>query len=170
MINWKHSENTLRVSDKDLPAGLLFILRELHHAEHEAFVVGGSIRDIFLNRTVYDWDVATSATPAEVIERFERVIETGLQHGTVTVCVAKETYESADELILAAQALARDIAANAPLGVREAKRMFDEIEHLALADALDHSRGPRMALNDTYDFKEGVTAFVEKRKPVFTGT
>ena len=93
MINWKHSRNTLRVSDKDLPAGLLFILRELNQAGHEAFVVGGSIRDIFLNRTVYDWDVATSATPVEVMNQFERVIETGLQHGTVTVCVGKETYE-----------------------------------------------------------------------------
>ena len=93
MINWKHSGNTLRVSDKDLPAGLLFILRELNQAGHEAFVVGGSIRDIFLNRTVYDWDVATSATPVEVMDHFERVIETGLQHGTVTVCVGKETYE-----------------------------------------------------------------------------
>ena len=83
--------------------------------------------------------------------------------------VAQETYDTAEELMEAAQALARDIAANAPLGVREAKRMFDEIEHLALADALEHSRGPRMALNDTNDFKEGVAAFAEKRKPVFTG-
>jgi enoyl-CoA hydratase/carnithine racemase len=83
--------------------------------------------------------------------------------------VAQETYDSPEDLVEAAQALARDIAANAPLGVREAKRMFDEIEHLPLADALEHSRGPRMALNSTEDFKEGVTAFAEKRKPVFTG-
>ena len=68
-----------------------------------------------------------------------------------------------------AQGLARDIAANAPLGVREAKRMFDEIEHLALAEALEHSRAPRMALNDTRDFREGVTAFAEKRRPNFIG-
>jgi enoyl-CoA hydratase/carnithine racemase len=83
--------------------------------------------------------------------------------------VAAETYDSAEELVEAAQALAKDIAANAPLGVREAKRMFDEIEHLALKDALEHSRAPRMALNDTRDFKEGLTAFAEKRKPVFVG-
>lgn len=83
--------------------------------------------------------------------------------------VAKKTYESAEELVEAAKALAKDIAANAPLGVREAKRMFDEIEHLALKDALEHSRAPRMALNNTSDFKEGVKAFAEKRKPVFVG-
>jgi enoyl-CoA hydratase/carnithine racemase len=70
--------------------------------------------------------------------------------------VVAETYDSAEELVEAAQALAKGIAANAPLGVREAKRMFDEIEHLALKDALEHSRAPRMALNDTRDFMEGV--------------
>ena len=83
--------------------------------------------------------------------------------------VAVETYDSAEALVEAAQALARDIAANAPLGVREAKRMFDDIEHLALAEGLERCRGPRMALNATRDFQEGLTAFAEKRKPVFVG-
>ena len=69
----------------------------------------------------------------------------------------------------ATQSLARDIAANAPLGIREAKRVFDDIQHLSLEDGLAYSLEPRMALNFTEDFQEGLRAFAEKRSAVFRG-
>ena len=53
------------------------------------------MRDSILNRPVHDWDICTSATPSEMLEIFKdkKIIETGLQHGTVTVVVDGEPYE-----------------------------------------------------------------------------
>lgn len=62
------------------------ILTQLHDCGHEAFVVGGCVRDSLLGFSPKDWDVTTSATPEEVKLALapHRLIETGLRHGTVT--------------------------------------------------------------------------------------
>ena len=62
---------------------------------HSAYVVGGCVRDSILGRKPNDWDICTSATPAEMLDIFKdkRIIETGLQHGTVTVVVNGVPYE-----------------------------------------------------------------------------
>lgn len=75
------------------PAGVLTVIRTLHAAEHEAWLVGGCVRDGLIGRPVGDWDITTSATPEQVIEVFERTIPTGLQHGTVTVVMEGEPIE-----------------------------------------------------------------------------
>lgn len=51
----------------------------------KAYLVGGAVRDIFLNKEASDWDVATNATPQDVIKMFKFVVPTGIEHGTVTV-------------------------------------------------------------------------------------
>jgi tRNA nucleotidyltransferase (CCA-adding enzyme) len=68
-----------------VPAGVREVCRVLSEAGHQAVTVGGAVRDVMLGREPGDWDVATSARPAEVVARFPRSIPTGLQHGTVTV-------------------------------------------------------------------------------------
>jgi len=50
-----------------------------------AYLVGGAVRDIFLKKKASDWDVATNATPQDVIKMFKFVVPTGIEHGTVTV-------------------------------------------------------------------------------------
>lgn len=57
----------------------------LEQAGYEAWLVGGSVRDLLLGRPAGDADLASSASPQAVCSLFERVIETGVQHGTVTV-------------------------------------------------------------------------------------
>ena len=54
---------------------------------HTAYVVGGAVRDSLLGVESQDWDIATSALPAQTVDAFDgyRVIETGIKHGTVTV-------------------------------------------------------------------------------------
>ena len=54
-------------------------------AGFKAYLVGGAVRDIFLHKKPHDFDVATNATPQDVIRLFKTVIPTGFEHGTVTV-------------------------------------------------------------------------------------
>ena len=54
-------------------------------AGFKAYLVGGAVRDIFLNKKPHDFDVATNATPQDVMKLFRTVIPTGFEHGTVTV-------------------------------------------------------------------------------------
>ena len=68
-----------------IPQDVLWILKKLNEAGHEAYVVGGCIRDSLLGREPHDWDITTGAEPQEVKQIFRRTIDTGLQHGTVTV-------------------------------------------------------------------------------------
>jgi tRNA nucleotidyltransferase (CCA-adding enzyme) len=75
----------LAALDAAVPEAVRGVCRRLRQAGHEAVCVGGAVRDALLGRPAGDWDVATSATPAEVQELFRKTIPTGLQHGTVTV-------------------------------------------------------------------------------------
>jgi tRNA nucleotidyltransferase (CCA-adding enzyme) len=59
----------------------------------EAYAVGGCVRDMILGRTPEDWDITTSATPQEVKKIFRRTVDTGIEHGTVTVLLDKDHYE-----------------------------------------------------------------------------
>lgn len=83
-----HSLDASRV-----PPEVITLCRRLQSAGFEAFVVGGSVRDMLLGRPVSDWDVATAAPPQRVRQIFSRTIPTGLQHGTVTVLLGSETIE-----------------------------------------------------------------------------
>jgi tRNA nucleotidyltransferase (CCA-adding enzyme) len=60
-------------------------LRRLEGRGHQAFLVGGCVRDRAMGRPFHDVDIATSALPEEVMGIFERAIPTGLKHGTVTI-------------------------------------------------------------------------------------
>ncbi len=68
-----------------IPVALREVAQVLHDAGHEAVLVGGAVRDALLGRPHGDWDLASSATPAEVQALFRRTIPTGIEHGTVTV-------------------------------------------------------------------------------------
>ncbi len=78
-----------------LPAQVNKAIGLLEGAGFEAFVVGGCVRDSLLGLSPSDWDITTSATPEETEKVFEgyRIIETGLQHGTVTVLINKMPLE-----------------------------------------------------------------------------
>lgn len=59
----------------------------------KAYLVGGAVRDMFMNKEASDWDIATDATPEQVISAFKKVIPTGIAHGTVTVHFMGEEIE-----------------------------------------------------------------------------
>lgn len=76
-----------------LPEKVNRIIRILIENGHEAYAVGGCVRDSLLGRVPEDWDINTSATPEEVKKLFRRTFDTGIEHGTVTVLLEKETFE-----------------------------------------------------------------------------
>lgn len=57
----------------------------LRQKGHEAYLVGGCVRDILLGREPEDYDVATDATPEEVMRIFPRTYAVGVQFGVVLV-------------------------------------------------------------------------------------
>jgi tRNA nucleotidyltransferase (CCA-adding enzyme) len=66
------------------------LLHTLNQAGHEAYLVGGGIRDLLLKRPHQDWDIATSATPEQVTTLFPRSVPTGAKHGTITVILQND--------------------------------------------------------------------------------
>ena len=76
-----------------LPTKVKQIISRLEKADFEAYAVGGCVRDSILKRSPEDWDITTSAKPEEVKKLFSTTIDTGLQHGTVTVVIEKEGFE-----------------------------------------------------------------------------
>ncbi len=76
-----------------LPQKVDYIINELMEHGYEAYAVGGCIRDSILGKEPEDWDITTSANPTEVKKLFRRTIDTGIQHGTVTVMLEKQGYE-----------------------------------------------------------------------------
>lgn len=79
--------------DIALPKQVAYIIQQLEQRGFEAFAVGGCVRDTLLGREPEDWDITTSATPQEVKAIFPRTIDTGIQHGTVTVMADRVGYE-----------------------------------------------------------------------------
>ncbi len=77
----------------NLPVNAAKIIKLLEQAGHEAYIVGGCVRDSLLGRTPNDWDITTSATPMQVKAIFRRTVDTGIQHGTVSVLMGSEQYE-----------------------------------------------------------------------------
>ncbi len=76
-----------------LPAKVKTILDVLHTKGYEAYAVGGCVRDSILAREPDDWDITTSAKPMQVKECFRRTVDTGIQHGTVTVMLGDDGFE-----------------------------------------------------------------------------
>lgn len=76
-----------------LPEKVKYIIMQLEAAGYEAYAVGGCIRDSVLGREPDDWDITTSASPTQIKSVFQRTIDTGIQHGTVTVMLDHEHFE-----------------------------------------------------------------------------
>lgn len=77
----------------NLPQKVNQIIETLAAHGHEAYAVGGCVRDSILGRVPEDWDITTSAKPEEIKAVFKRTVDTGIQHGTVTVLIEKEGFE-----------------------------------------------------------------------------
>ena len=78
-----------------LPDEVKYIITTLEENGHEAYAVGGCIRDAVLSIEPKDWDICTSALPEQTMKVFKesRIIETGLKHGTITLILNNKHFE-----------------------------------------------------------------------------
>lgn len=78
-----------------IPEKINYILETFWRNGFEAYCVGGSIRDSVMDIPTNDWDITTSALPEETKELFqnERIIDTGIKHGTVSIIIDHEAVE-----------------------------------------------------------------------------
>lgn len=77
----------------ELPRKVVLIIKNLQRHGYDAYAVGGCVRDSILNRKPEDWDITTSAKPEQVKRIFRRTVDTGIEHGTVTVLIGKGGFE-----------------------------------------------------------------------------
>ncbi len=84
--------------DDKIPAGALKIIKRLNEAGHEAYIVGGCVRDCVLGKEPNDWDITTSALPSQVKAVFKRTVDTGIKHGTVTVLMRENGVQQGFEV------------------------------------------------------------------------
>ena len=84
---------TQTIKLEPIPDEVVRVLGKLHSADFEAYLVGGTVRDLLAGLPVTDYDIATNATPDEVMSLFRRTVPTGVKHGTVTVLDRERNYE-----------------------------------------------------------------------------
>ena len=77
---------------RKLSKSALIAMKKLNDKGYEAFVVGGAIRDLLLNKKVYDYDIATNADPNAIKMVFEDFVkyDVGKKHGTVSILIDKD--------------------------------------------------------------------------------
>src|SRR5215469_10489311 len=77
------------------------VVRELRQAGHAAYLVGGCVRDLLLEREPADYDVATSALPHEVMHLFPKTYAVGAQFGVVLVPAQRDGAQEVDTIEVA---------------------------------------------------------------------
>ena len=79
----------------NLPSKVKYIIDKIYENNYEAYIVGGCVRDSILGLEPSDYDITTSATPKVIMEIFKefRCIETGIEHGTISVVIDEDIYE-----------------------------------------------------------------------------
>lgn len=77
----------------DIAKEALYIIQVLNNNEYEAYIVGGCVRDGIMGIMPADWDITTNAKPDTVKMLFEKTVDSGVRHGTVTVIINGRYFE-----------------------------------------------------------------------------
>jgi len=78
-----------------IPDEVRYIIDTLENNGHDAYAVGGCVRDSLLGKDPKDWDICTPALAAQSMKYFagHHIIETGLKHGTITLRLNQQSFE-----------------------------------------------------------------------------
>jgi len=77
-----------------IPREVNTVIQKLNNAEFEGYIVGGCVRDAILGRIPEDWDITTNARPGDIKSLFEKTVDTGIRHGTVTIIIDGKRIET----------------------------------------------------------------------------
>lgn len=77
----------------EMPTGVRTIINTIISHGYDAYLVGGSIRDVLLGKDPKDYDIATSATPEAIVAMFKKTVPTGIKHGTVEVLTEDGSFD-----------------------------------------------------------------------------
>lgn len=76
-----------------LPENVKHIIKTLNKHSYEGYIVGGCVRDHIMGIPPHDYDITTSAKPEQIKAIFDHTVDTGIEHGTVTIVMDHENYE-----------------------------------------------------------------------------
>lgn len=150
----------------NLPEKVKTIIATLMEQGYEAYAVGGCVRDTLLGREPQDWDITTSAKPEEVKELFSHTIDTGIQHGTVTVMLGKTGFEVTTYRIDGEYQDARH-----PKEVTFTSNLLEDLKRRDFtinAMAYNEETGLVDAFHGMEDLKQGIVRCVGNAKERFT--
>ncbi len=77
----------------NIPKQVIYIIEHLQKNGFEGFIVGGCVRDYLLGFEPKDFDITTDAMPQDIKNIFNHTIDTGIEHGTVTVVLDRQNFE-----------------------------------------------------------------------------
>ena len=83
----------MQVMHVNMPEDVKKILAKLNKWGYEAYIVGGCVRDCLMGIMPSDWDITMSATPDQAKAIFRKTVDTGIEHGTITVVMNQVNYE-----------------------------------------------------------------------------
>ncbi len=78
-----------------IPQQVSLILKLLNKHGYEAYLIGGCVRDLYLNKVPEDYDIATNALPESIMQVFAKfkLVLIGINHGTITVIIEQMAIE-----------------------------------------------------------------------------
>ncbi len=112
---------------KFIPGYIIDISEKLQESGYHAYLVGGSIRDILLEKQPDDFDIATNAYPEEIMKIFPKSIPTGAKFGTITVIAEDENGEKFEVQITTYRSEADYIGGRWPSKVEFSREIEDDL-------------------------------------------
>lgn len=110
-----------------IPQYILNIANELNAQGYQAYLVGGSIRDLILGKTPEDYDIATNAYPEEISKIFPKSIPTGAKFGTITVIAEDQNGEKFDVQVTTYRSEADYVGGRWPSKVEFARTIEEDL-------------------------------------------